>query len=186
TEYVVPDVLEEVEPTIESFRKWEEKYHDLPGKKIGVVQGKTLEELRTCYQFMSQNADKIALSFNYSWYEKRFPHTNPCTSWMLGRAALISDLRVMGVLNIRKPHHLLGCSNPEEYTFYRKDYDFIESVDTSSPVVHAIKGVAYPDDWTRWKKESVKLVDLIKTPREKIDDVILQFNLKRFRGLIDA
>lgn len=182
-EYVVPDVLEDRDGTIESFKKWMREYGNVPGKKIGVVQGKNQKEAIECYKFMAEHADKIAISFDFKWYEERFPHPNKRTSQMLGRSSLISDLRLAGLINHEKPHHLLGCSNPREFEIYKKDHDFIESVDTSSPIVHAIKGVKYPDDWTKWKKESVLLVDLIKTPREAINTELLEYNLKRFREL---
>ncbi len=182
-EYVVPDVLEDSQATVDSFKTWLREYKNIPGLRIGVVQGNTLDELKECYKYMADNADKIAISFNYSWYVRRFPHSNKCTSWMLGRAAFISDLRLAGMINEEKPHHLLGCSNPLEFSFYDKGYDFIDSLDTSSPIVHAIKKVRYPEDMTQWKKESVKLVDLIKIPRDAIDNDLLAYNLTRFRNM---
>jgi hypothetical protein len=41
TWYIVPDALEDVKKTIQQMTEWNYKYKNLPGKKIGVVQGKT-------------------------------------------------------------------------------------------------------------------------------------------------
>jgi len=37
--------------------EWNLKYKDLPGKKIGVVQGKTYSEIVGCYDYMANVAD---------------------------------------------------------------------------------------------------------------------------------
>lgn len=65
TWYIVPDALEEKDRTISQFIDFTTKYMDLPGKSIGVVQGKSYEEVVECYKFMSDNADMIAISFDY-------------------------------------------------------------------------------------------------------------------------
>jgi len=66
--YIVPDVLEDGYATIESFNKFTSTYKNLPGLKIGAVQGKCYDELVDCYKYMSQNADYIAISFDFSYY----------------------------------------------------------------------------------------------------------------------
>ena len=68
TEYIVPDALEDMQKTIDQMEDWNRTYRKLPGKKIGVVQGKTPEELMECYVYMNTHADcdKIAISFDYS------------------------------------------------------------------------------------------------------------------------
>ena len=47
--YIVPDVLEKGYETVKSFAEFTAKYNDLPGLKIGAVQGKTYDELVDCY-----------------------------------------------------------------------------------------------------------------------------------------
>jgi len=50
---------------------------------------------------------------------------------MLGRVKLLGDLLRDGVINKDKPHHLLGCGLPQEFSFYKhSDYDWIYSLDT--------------------------------------------------------
>ena len=51
--YIVPDVLEDAEGTINKMSDWNRKYFNVPGKKIGVVQGKTYNEIVDCYSYMN-------------------------------------------------------------------------------------------------------------------------------------
>lgn len=183
-EYILPDVLEDSYATIENSKSFIEKYPDLPGKKIGVVQGKTYAEIRKCYEVLDKelNVDKIAISFDYSYYSNVAWHPNKWVSFMNGRVWLICELMKMGVLNKNKPHHLLGCSNPLEFSFYKHpEFNFIESIDTSSPIVHGIHKVQYEEKIGDWEKVSIKLADLINA---KLDDEQLQVigrNIAKFR-----
>ena len=194
-EYIVPDCLENTNQTIANFESWLKKYKGLPGKKIGVIQGKTKEELFDCYLYMSEHADKIAVSFDYSYYlvterdRRKYcregNESNKFLRYAAGRQHLLTDLIQEMFINMEKPHHLLGCASPNEFEFYAKhNYKFIETIDTSSPVVHAIKGVKYPEYFDNWKKESIKLVDLLHTPIEDIPQDLLKYNLERFKNFV--
>lgn len=181
TEYIVPDALEKMQETIDSFEDWLLEYNDLPGIKIGVVQGKTLEELVNCYLYMSRKADKIAISFDYSWYVEMYPdELTKFHSWMKGRQHFIDHLVTNNIINYNKPHHLLGCGLPKEFQYY-KSYNFIETIDTSNPVVHAIKGIPYSSTGLEFK-ESMKLIELFDTPIENINVNILDHNVNTFRS----
>ena len=181
TEYIIPDVLEDSDKTVRNGLDFTREYRDLPGKSIGVVQGHTYSELVWCYKNLDKNVnvDKIAISFDYSFYQNLFPNTNKYISFMLGRISLINRLLKDGVINHNKPHHLLGCGLPQEFIYY-KGMDFIETVDTSNPVVHAIKGIRY-NEWGLLDKESQKLVDLFSTDEKDIDRETLYFNLSKFK-----
>lgn len=184
TWYIVPDVLEEKDATIESFKNFMEKYPNLPGKSIGVVQGKSYEEIVECYRFMEANADKIAISFDYSYFEDLFPdEPTKYHSWMKGRQELLVKLLEDGVINVNKPHHLLGCGLPQEFEMYQNMH-WIDSVDTSNPVVHGIKGIGYT--WTGLEnKESVKLFTLMdEDVLEHLDDI--RYNIKMFRSFCNV
>ena len=186
TEYIVPDALEDIHKTIDQMEKWNRTYADLPGKRIGVVQGKTPEEISDCYMYMDQHADvdKIAISFDYKLYEEIVPHANKYMSWMLGRATMLANLLKAGVINTKKPHHLLGCGLPQEFALYR-DYKWIESIDTSNPIVHGIKGIQYEHGGLQ-TKESIKLVDLldVELTSEQLYDVT--HNINYFRSYVNG
>ena len=151
--YIVPDALEDTKKTMSQMADWNLRYADVAyGKKIGVVQGKTYEQIKSCYEYMDKFADvdMIAISFDYSYYTET-----------------ISD----------KPHHLLGCGLPQEFSFY-SDYNWIYSLDTSNPVVHGRKGIGYNSDGL-WNKESQKLHELMNYQVE--DTNLILNNIHKFR-----
>ena len=181
TWYIIPDALEDVTKTCTQAEMWRINHSNVPGKSIGVIQGKTYEEIVQCYEFMDKDmdVDMIAISFDYSYYTKSVPHPNKYVSWMLGRVKLLGDLLRDGVINKDKPHHLLGCGLPQEFSFYKHaDYDFIYSLDTSNPVVHGIKGITYGSDGL-WSKESQKLFEMIN--QEVEDTNMILNNIQKFR-----
>jgi hypothetical protein len=186
-EYILPDVLEDCYATIENSKSFLEKYPNLPGKKIGVVQGKTFAEIRKCYEALDKelNVDKIAISFDYSYYSNVAWHPNKWVSFMNGRVWLICELLKLGVLNKEKPHHLLGCSNPLEFSFYKTpEFNFIESIDTSSPIVHGLHKVLYEGKIGDWSKETTKLADLIKAEPDEQQRAAIIYNVKEFRRYV--
>ena len=182
TWYIIPDALEDVKKTIFNAYVWNQFHRPTAkGKSIAVVQGKTYEEIVECYQTLDEklDVDMIAISFDYSLYEEMVPNSNKLVSWMMGRVALLGRLERDGIINKQKPHHLLGCALPQEGMFYR-GYDWIYSMDTSNPVVHAIKDVMYPSSGLM-TKESQKLYELISYPADAVDKGALNWNIETFK-----
>lgn len=189
TWYIIPDELENTQKTLENAQNWVEdlKKDPLPGKTIGVVQGKTYEEIEHCYKTLDQEigVNMIAISFDYSYYRHALPHSNHLISWSLGRVQLIGELFAKGVINKDKKHHLLGCALPVEFKFY-SDHDWIYSVDTSNPVVAGLKGQVYEKNWGLYRKDSQKLFTLINErvrPRQWSD---IKHNIKEFRDICNG
>lgn len=182
TEYIVPDSLENINETINSFNSFIDKYNDLPGIKIGVVQGKNIEELEECYKFMSDKADKIAISFDYSFYEKLHKSNSKLESWCYGRQKFIKHLLDKEIWNHNKPHHLLGCSLAKEFSIpiYKQ---IIETVDTSNPIVSAIKNLKYDGINGLDVKPKIKLCDLIDYRLNDNQKEIIYYNVKMFREI---
>ena len=184
TWYIVPDALEDMDKTLDQMEDWNKKGLGYLGSgKIGVIQGKTYDEIVDCYNFMNKEAhvDMIAISFDYSYYSNSVPHANKYVSWMLGRVKLLGDLLKDGVINKHKKHHLLGCGLPQEFQFYKHaDYNWLYSLDTSNPVVHGLKGISYKDQGL-WSKESQKLFELINSDID-IDQLnTVKNNIQKFR-----
>jgi hypothetical protein len=187
--YIIPDALEDTSKTMIQAYDWHMNYRkNLPGKAIGVIQGKTYDDIVECYMYMdnSIDADMIAISFDYSYYRQSCPHPNKYVSWMLGRVKLLGDLMRDGVINKDKPHHLLGCGLPQEFSFYKhNDYNFIYSLDTSNPVVHGLKEIEYGEDGL-WSKESQKLHELINVDIEDINLEKVTNNINKFKWLTNG
>lgn len=188
-EYIVPDALEDVNTTIDNFKDWEKNYSNLPGKKIGVVQGKTYAELYDCYQFMSENADKIAISFDYSYYLTTARGSNKYQQYCNGRYKFINDLMEDGIINYSKPHHLLGCSVPAEFGFYGSypnTYKFIESLDTSNPVICGMHNIKY-DSYGVKDKLNVKMIDVFNIKKIKEPGLkLIKHNVDQFKKIVTA
>jgi len=181
--YIVPDVLEDGYATMESFQSFTAKYPDLPGLKIGAVQGKTYDEIVDCYRYMSDFADYIAISFDFSYYLVTGRGKTKLERWGDGRRRLIEQLKSDGVWNKNKPHHLLGCSLAKEFKHYVGDRS-IRSVDTSNPVVAGIKELRYNGDLGLQEKPSIMLADLIDhdvTDSQKED---ILYNTEQFKEIV--
>lgn len=207
-EYVIPDVLEEAEDTCVSLQAFTETFPDLPGRKIGVVQGKTYKELCECYKFIAPLVDKIAISFDYSYYLEHYETVeidgatllktdlnlpsyiskiplNDWTKYALGRVKLINDFYNDDILDIEKPHHLLGCSVPWEFDIYKLNEldEYIESIDTSNPIVAGIMGKKYEPSFGLTEKWSVKLVDFIDAELSETQVAGAFYNVAEFRNI---
>lgn len=185
--YVLPDVLENGYETVNNFAKFADEYNNLPGMKIGTVQGKTYDELVNCYKFMSENADMIAISFDLSYYQIAAVGNSKLQRQMNGRAKLIRELINDNVWNHEKPHHLLGCSLAKEFAIYAKDkynYRSIYSADTSNPVVAGIKGLKYNGCFGLEVKPSQKLIEFIdhKVSNDELD--LIKYNIKKFSNIL--
>ena len=179
--YIVPDVLDNANATIDSFDSFMLTYPDLPGKVIAVAQGDTYDELVACYRYLAYDSrvDKVALSFNHPFFQTMQPPLgNKYYRMMRGRQKAIADMLRDGVIDTSKPHHLLGCGLPQEFEEYQ-NHEWIDSMDTSNPVIHGMKGITY-NPYGLNTKESVKLFTLIdENVVDKWEDI--EYNIKMFR-----
>ncbi len=181
-EYVVPDMFDNSALTIANFKEWKRNFPDIKGNKIGVVQGDTYKTMVECYKFMVNNADKIAINFASQYFKLTgFSSEENATEWhhiMRGRQKFIRDLISDGFWAWGKPHHLLGCTLPQEFVSYQGIVN-IESIDTSNPVVAGMHDVRYNshglDD-----KIPTKLADILEqTVTDEHLEIIL-YNIKQF------
>lgn len=183
TYFIIPDVLEDTDATIASMDKWFSKYVTPPQlRTIGVIQGKTYEDLVRCYKAIEPRVDKVAISFDYSYYIESTVNLNTINkyaSYMFGRQKLIVEMLNSGVINTDKPHHLLGCALPQEFGAY-KDFKWIDTVDTSNPVVHGLNGVAYKPYGLN-EKITTKLIDYMDEEVTDTQLAIIIDNIARFK-----
>lgn len=185
TWYIVPDVLEDGKATTERFMEFINKYPDLPGKRIGVVQGESYEDYVKCYKAIEPYCDKIGISFDCSWYRTLAPRANPWIQLAAGRAHALFTMDAEGIINRKKPHHLLGVAVPQEMAAYNVMQScgtgsWIDSVDTSNPVVHGLKGIVYSVEGLTFKK-SQKLYTMIDEDVNDYQMRCIRFNIQQFR-----
>lgn len=187
--FIVPDVLEDSDATIGSYINFRSRAEDIKKlfhtKAIGAIQGKNWQDLRDCYEFMSNETDMIAISFDFSYYQTTGEGHSKLERFCSGRQRFISQLIECGLWNWNKPHHLLGCSLAKEFRYYvDKNIYNIVSCDTSNPVVAAIHELRYDADYGLPMKPTAKLADLIdhKFTPEQLD--ILNYNVDMFKRII--
>jgi hypothetical protein len=89
------------------------------------------------------------------------------------------------IINKDKPHHLLGCSLPIEFLFYRKGFDWIDTIDTSNPIVHGLLNINY-EPGGLVTKQSIKLVDLLKIIPVQIQRERIEHNVKYFKSFCNG
>ena len=184
THYIVPDVLEDTDATLKKRDEWFKHFLFTrnTSKSIGVIQGKTYEDLVRCYNEMEPSVDKVAISFDYSYYLKQDKGKNKWQTYMFGRRVLLEKLLDDGIINMNKPHHLLGCALPQEFDHYKGlEFSFLDTVDTSNPVVHGLNGIRYTPFGLR-EKVSTKLIEYMdeEVPLKQWEDI--KYNIWLFRN----
>lgn len=184
TYYIIPDVLDDAYLTIDSFDKFINAF-DVPGIKIGVIQGTTYSTVVDCYKYMSEKADYIALSFNMKYLDYIGVGKNTLERQKSGRINLVRQLIADGIWNWDKPHHLLGCSLPTEFKWYVNNNIYnIRSLDTSNPIMAGIKGIRYSGDLGLNHKPQGLLADHldITVNNDMLEDI--HYNIQKFREII--
>lgn len=183
--YIIPDALEDAETTVKNAKSWQ---HIAGCKTIGVAQGKTYEEMVWCYKEIEPLVDKVGISFDYCFFVNEDLNGKLPTKfhhYMYGRDAMIHRMLAEGVINEDKPHHLLGCGLPQEFSSYT-GYKWIDSLDTSNPVVAGIKGIRYNGKDGLEDKPSQKLFTMIN---QDVDDATLGkilYNVECFRSIVNG
>ena len=103
-----------------------------------------------------------------------------------GRLKLISKLLEDNVINVSLPHHLLGCGIPIEFGDYEKEkFSFIESLDTSHPVMTGYYGFDYTENpESMWSKNHEKMVNVFYEEVKEEQLLKIKNNILAFKQLI--
>ena len=182
-EFFVPDYWEDQTQSVVSAKRWiqyQERYPDTTF--IAVVQAKALYEAIICYQiYKDLGYKKIAFSYGASYYNEVHPHENKAIGKALGRIDTINKMHNINVIHDNDRIHLLGCSVPQEFG-YHKDSSYIESIDTSNPVMAAIQGLKY-DALGLEVKPTANMNECFEMPLSEIDIELLNYNVKQFKQI---
>ena len=189
TWFVVPDALNNANTTISRFESWDKDFgNSFPdSKKIGVVQGSDLNEMKECYKFLSAHADKIAIPCEIvSTYKTMFDERLPLLQrqWM-GRYYFILELMKDGIFNFDKPHHLLGATQVKEFVNPIYKMDCFDTLDTSNPIVTALMKMAY-GPFGLDEKPKVKLAELIDTKPDEDQKRLISQNVYMFKKIVNG
>ena len=187
TRYILPDVLGDKEDSIHNARVWMSTYHDKFNRSphnllpMAAVQGQSMDELTECYVAYYKNGIRnIAIGFNHDFFVK----DSETRDWdqANGRIQFVKHLKETGVWKSDCYHHLLGCSLPIELGY--RGYNDINSVDTSSPILHGLLGIKY-DALGLYQKKKIKMNDLIHSEVSDEQLQIILDNIKTFRYITE-
>jgi len=181
-EFIVPDVMGDKTRTLVNAKFWSQIPLHEDVKKVAVVQAKSYSEAKECYAILHNfhYYKKIAFSYGASYYNDLYPHPNPLIGKMMGRILTISKLYKDKIITKYDQIHLLGCALPQEFSYY-SDFPFIESLDTSNPVIHGLKGIRY-SEFGLLHKESDKIDKLIGLNGNWED---VEYNIKKFKSFVN-
>ena len=183
-EFIVPDVWQDKTATLVNAKYWMRNY-ELPENttKVAVVQAQSYGEACECYDILQfhHGYKKIAFSYGADWYADEFPHPNPLVGKMMGRIMAISKMYKDKLIGDTDRVHLLGCALPQEFGYYC-DFPFIESIDTSNPIIHGLQGVRY-NSLGLLTKSSTKIDQIEeKITTERLYDI--NHNITQFKKFI--
>ena len=181
-EFIVPDVWENCEESMQNAEIW--NFYDFPEdvEKIAVVQAKTIHEASECTKrYKDLGYGKICYSYGASYYNDVCPHPNKDLGKALGRLFVINALMKMGDIKQDDRIHLLGCAVPQEFGWY-KNINCIESIDTSNPVMAALEDVQYKN-YGLYKKPKANMNDYFYMLNSQVDYDLLDYNLAMFRKI---
>jgi len=183
-EFIVPDVWENRDKSVANARQWAQVILPEGVEKVAVVQATTIHEAATCYQtYKDLGYKKIAFSYGASYYNDVVPHTNKNLGKALGRMSVISALYKTRVIEDNDRVHLLGCQVPQEFGWYR-GFKFIESIDTSNPVMAALEGMRYSNAGLT-EKPKANMNDYFFMLSDQVDYELLSHNILKFREIND-
>ena len=111
------------------------------------------------------------------------PHPNKHLGKALGRLSVISALYEMKVISQHDRIHLLGCSVPQEFGWYR-GFQCIESIDTSNPVMATLEDIRYSNAGLD-KKPEANMNNYFYMNDSDINFELLTHNLTKFKEIND-
>ena len=184
-EFIVPDYWQDKTATLVSAKEWINKNYPEETTPVAVVQANNKNEARECYRILKhQGYQKIAFSYGADWYYTEGLTTSSNTSNIAvckahGRYNVIKEFYEDGLIKKSDRVHLLGCNVPQEFSWY-KDMSFIETIDTSNPVIHGLAGVEYKNFGLDFKLSHK--VDKFEGNSDNWDKAV--YNIKKFKEFL--
>jgi hypothetical protein len=179
--YIVPDEWNEAIITAKNAKYWKQFVLPERTKLMVVLQGKTVNEIHLLYQTCI-DLGYTHFAFNHSSivYQELGGSENKLANQSVGRVMLIEYFRSQNVIKDHHVLHLLGCSTPQEFTYYRDNCpDLIKSVDTSNPIITGALKQRYSDVGLLTKPENKIEEFMEKDLAPQLEDII--FNINKFK-----
>ena len=144
-EFIVPDVWMDIDATLKNAKEWIKISYPPNTTPVAVVQSRSFKEAEECYLALKKlGYKKIAFSYGADWYMDKFHGIHVDKAKMMGRISAVKQMFYNGVIKKNDRVHLLGCSLPQEFGWY-ENCSYIESIDTSNPIMAALEGIEYEE-----------------------------------------
>lgn len=183
THIICPDILKDKDATIEGYKRFKDKL-DRDIKLVVVAQGETEKAFIECFEYFTNedDVDTVCIPHNLHYYDRFL--CNSSQKYVLARQMMVEMLyaRHGSYQNYSKKVHLLGCSDPIELRRYAEyEYDFITSIDTSSPIIHGIYGQRYTDNGLPCEKIRQLLIELLDANLNSNQIECIMYNVSKFK-----
>jgi len=181
----IPDYWEDALSSMLKAKQWVNIKVPNNTLKVPVVQALNYEEAKIVYDYYKHlGYTKIAFSYGASYYSKMFGyHPNTSLLKAMGRLNVICKLWGEGIIRNEDKIHLLGTACPIEFKFY--NFPFIDSIDTSNPIMAALDGFKYNSKWPDHSKPKSNMNECFDILKDQIDMDLVNYNVEQFKNLIN-
>ena len=177
TEFILPDYRDDAQKNLQAINIWNLENPDLKGLTIGVVHGKNYKEFCQNYMDIAPVVDKIAFSVE-GWFKDYAVFRG--IPYDLSRITILKKMVSDGVIYESRKHHILGALSPTEYNRL-VDFKWIESADTSNPVLHGLLGEKYEGEAGLKYKSQIKMDSIMHNRHSEERVELARYNIKWFR-----
>ena len=149
---------------------------------VGVVQSRSFKDAEECYLALKKlGYKKIAFSYGADWYMDKFHGIHVDKAKMMGRISAVKQMFYNGTIKKDDRVHLLGCSLPQEFGWY-ENCSYIESIDTSNPVMAALEGIKY-DEFGLLTKPKANMNDYFHINIKDVNLKLVLHNVETFKKI---
>ena len=181
-EFIVPDVWMDADFTIQNAKEWIKLKYPKNTTPVAVVQSKSFEEAEQCYLTLKKlGYKKIAFSYGADWYAEKFKGFSTEEAKMMGRISAVKQMFYNGTIKKDDRVHLLGCSLPQEFGWYN-NCSYIESIDTSNPIMAALEGNGY-EDFGLYYKPKANMNDYFNIDIKNVNLKLVLNNVEKFKKI---
>lgn len=183
--FIVPDNWNDKDTTYKNAKYWMNtlKSQLPPETNLMVVMQGMLSFMELYQECEDLGYKHFAFNHSSAAYQKMFFHPNKLINQALGRQHTINRMKHLGSIKNNHYIHLLGASLPQEFSYYKDPYfDFIKSVDSSSPIINGILGNYYKEHGLFFKP-SEKIETFFE---DDLDGKIgcITFNINEFKRFV--
>lgn len=182
SEIALPDYLYDSIKTIESATKVCKEYCDQSRIKdfsfMGIVQGNCIGEWLNCFEQLASLDMITTLGIGIYSVKMAFSSVTKKQDCLRNRLACVEILDKKNMIPKGKKLHLLGLGEPREL-LYQKEYPFINSCDTTRPIVYGLQGRRYTRDGLIMGDEYIgpKMNYFMEIPEENFADIMFNIDI---------